>query len=1117
MKTHTNNFKDQIKRLGREIDSKVTYTLNNEQIELGASQLNSITPSFKAELLKSVMKELEIDCNVEIPIGTILTYQFGLKVDGAYEYLNYGNYIVNEVEKQEDTNSYIITCYDKMLYAMKDYETINILEPVTIRTYIGMICQRLNLTFANANDEFCNFDKLVTQDLFSEQGLTYRDILDQVAEVTGSMVCINNNDELELRYINKTDSGASFEIDGETTQEQHDAKNLNVYPYTGTTSEKGITFTQNSDGTLILNGRNDGTGNSLFYFYNNNSTPMYFDAGTYYIIPPDSDSVTFYLTADGETYLFNSNNNYSFTFDEEFGVTKFYLQVKRRNTTQFDNMKVYPMVSTLPNQTKDDYEPYSGGVPSPNPNQPEEIIGKTGEQTLTIGGIDYNIDLGDLVLYENDAIKRSAGKNLFDKDNSNYLLNNVSINPNTSVVSYANGFYTIKIPCKASTTYTISKVISTRFSVAYGNNVNYTSGEILLGKLTDNTATSLTITTGENAKSLYVFYSKLSDETTYTLQQILDSIQIEYGNQATTYEPYLEKGTWYLERNNRYTELLVSNMNNSEAYPGWKNVPNLSTDYPSKNSNFLALGVSYYSNINIQPSAYPDAVAINTNSQSTLFLHTGFWGNDHTQTYWKTNYPNLTFKILYELETPIFSVITDETLLNQLRNVTLDIITPQYLKDINVKFGEKFGPINSIVLSRAAESDNIYLRDEESVTQNGLCEVKIRDNQFMNFNDRDQYLPDLLSTLDGIEYYMNDFSSTGIAYYDLGDLYRINIDDNSYKCLMLNDTLEISQGISEDIFTDHPTNSETDYKKSDKTDNRINQAYIIVDKQNQQIEALTSQVTTITGEVGNSYTKEEVNQLIQNASSGITNNFINSGGNNLLRNTGLWFEDRSEIDYIYPNSSGLYPSDDLYMSADPHWEFWKGNAKKIKEDKASNLSGILLQTGQFEQTQQVRNGTYTLSFKYRKLISTANVNVQINDRQIILNGNDDTEIIEVGNITTQNISIKFSSDWDDSCIIYDLMLNAGTEKAEYSQHQNETTTDTVNISKGITIQSSDTNTTFKANSDGIRVYNSKDMDNPVTEYTDTGMDINRVNIKEEARVLEVLWKNVGNNTWITRL
>lgn len=651
MKTHSSEYKEQIKLLGRQLDSKITYTIENEEIELGAEDLNSITPSFKGTLLKSVMKELEIDSNVEIPEGTEINYQFGLKVNGSYEYLDYGNYIVYKVEKQEDTESWIITAYDKMLYSMVNYESITISEPITIREYIIRVCRAINLDFANEEEEFCNYDKLVNEDLFENQGLTYRDVLDQIAEVTGSIVCINNDDELELRYLNDTED----------------------------------------------------------------------------------------------------------TIDEE------------------------------------------------------------------------------------------------------------------------------------------------------------------------------------------------------------------------------------------------------------------------------------------------------------------------------------------------------------------------YLKDINVKFGEKFGPINTIVLSRAGDSDRIYKSYPENLPDDEKIEIKISENQFMNFNDRDQYLDDLLDTLKGIEFYINDYSSTGITYYDLGDYYNVTVGEETYKCLMLNDTIEISQGLSEDIFVDLPEKSETDYKKSDKTDNRINKAYIIVDKQNQQIEALTSQVTTIENTVGDSYTKEEVNQLIQTANEGVTNNFINSGGNNLLRNTGLWFEDRSEIEYMYPRTTGLYPSDELFMSADPHWEYWKGNAKKVKEDKASNMSGILLQTGYLEQTQQLRNGTYTLSFKYRKLIQLATVNVQINDRYIELTNTEDTEIIEVGDISSQTFNIKIFSDTDNSCIIYDLMLNAGSEKAEYSQHQNETTTDTVNISKGITIQSSDTNTTFKANSDGIRVYNSRDMDTPVTDYTDTGMNTNRIKVKDEAEIIQVLWKNVGNNTWISRL
>lgn len=210
MKTHTSAFKDNIKLFGRELDSIVTYEQNGVTIELGNEDLNSITPHYKGSILKSVMKQLDIDSNVEIPVGTQINYQFGIKVNGSYEYLNFGNYIVYKVEKQEDQNSYLITCYDKMLYSMKDYGEIDITYPITIRDFIGTVCESINLTFKNASDTFVNYDKQIPRELFiaedgSSLGYTFRDVLDQLAEVTASTICINeDDDELEIRYINNT-------------------------------------------------------------------------------------------------------------------------------------------------------------------------------------------------------------------------------------------------------------------------------------------------------------------------------------------------------------------------------------------------------------------------------------------------------------------------------------------------------------------------------------------------------------------------------------------------------------------------------------------------------------------------------------------------------------------------------------------------------------------------------------------------------------------------------------------------------------------------------------------------------------------------------------------------
>lgn len=247
MKTHTSGYKNSISTLGRELDSKITFTINGDTTELGSEELNSISVHYEGDILKSVMKQLDIDSNVEIPEGTEVNYQFGVKVNGSYEYLDYGNFIVYKVEKQEDYDSWRIICYDKMLLSMVNYErimqfqltsdvtftddknyynddytlytgertgnpsTIGLYEciPMTIREFIGAICTTLGITFANSSDTFTNYDKQLESELFVDSnggslGYTYRDVLDQLAQVTASTICINDDDELEIRYITST-------------------------------------------------------------------------------------------------------------------------------------------------------------------------------------------------------------------------------------------------------------------------------------------------------------------------------------------------------------------------------------------------------------------------------------------------------------------------------------------------------------------------------------------------------------------------------------------------------------------------------------------------------------------------------------------------------------------------------------------------------------------------------------------------------------------------------------------------------------------------------------------------------------------------------------------------
>ena len=127
MKPHSAEFKNAIKQMGRELRGVITYGSTTLEEEI-----MSITPHYEANILKSVMKQLDLELSVDIPLETVINCQIGILVDEEYEMLNFGNYVVYSSEKQEDTNTYKIVCYDKLLYSMKQNEDLGVTYPISI-------------------------------------------------------------------------------------------------------------------------------------------------------------------------------------------------------------------------------------------------------------------------------------------------------------------------------------------------------------------------------------------------------------------------------------------------------------------------------------------------------------------------------------------------------------------------------------------------------------------------------------------------------------------------------------------------------------------------------------------------------------------------------------------------------------------------------------------------------------------------------------------------------------------------------------------------------------------------------------------------------------------------
>ena len=65
-----------------------------------------------------------------------------------------------------------------------------------------------------------------------------------------------------------------------------------------------------------------------------------------------------------------------------------------------------------------------------------------------------------------------------------------------------------------------------------------------------------------------------------------------------------------------------------------------------------------------------------------------------------------------------------------------------------------------------------------------------------------------------------------------------------------------------------------------------------IDNVEAEVKINTGNIQTVKDEMGNMYTKGQVNELVANAETGVTNTFSEAGGNNILRNTGLWFTEQ---------------------------------------------------------------------------------------------------------------------------------------------------------------------------------------------------------------------------------
>ena len=1268
MKTVSDGYKNELINVGRQYKAIITYTINNEEIVLSNSDLNNVAPHYRADILKSVMKQLDLDSNVDIPIGTEINCQFGMLVDNDYEMIDYGSYIVYSSEKQEDLLSYNIICYDKMLYAMKDYEDLEITYPITIKDYLTALCNKIGLTLET--EDFTNADKEIPNEKYLDEdgstlGYTYRDVLDELAQVSASIICVDD-DKLKVMYpsdvINETGTFENtsgqittdspkvldLELEGNTTQEQTSGKNLfnpnaTRNQYSGTSESnlstgKRITCTSNGAylySNYVITNLTNYVGKKVRLKCNISASAS--NIGTYGIgvCASDGTNRTAKKTTavSGETISFDVG---TLATNQEYLYVILYGNAGGEASSISSYVDYTNIILTIDNSDMT-YEPYTYGA-SPNPNYPQPINVVTGRQEVEVVGKNY-FDFKDFIqnnvsvrgiargtaTYTDNSITLTATSNdaytfysfitdggitpvikvekntdytlswetdttgtaakglvyifgkasngnavvirnqgdaakkaTFNTGDYEYITFRLGVSTSGASITYSNimlekgnqatdyeefksnKFYEINlgknllqtdtIDFTASTynldlgsnleigTYTLSgtnlSVSSGAFNL-YGVDLNNATDVVRANNYWANMGTGYTITTTKVYKQLKIYtniavsgslqlekgsvatpYSeyftpielcKINDykdsikkskgknlaniddikigkswsnasiaqratilfipvernqtysisysytnshitqirwvfndgpggsanavpsspytNTTYdyvSIEVIADTtftsdmlngvkIMLEKG-QATEYEPYLAKGKWYIEKN---IDKILIDGNQSISTPS--GTSNLYMIYTSAFANMSYIKGGWCDNFlfidddRIIANSSADGVLKNNqiafrlgSTKDRFYIRTTNFATSSDLDSWLETHPTTLY---YVRQTPTYTEITNDELINQLENISLltglnnisvlssnlptpikvgyiaeyETIDEEYLKDTNVNFSEKFGPVNSLVLSRSADSDLIYRKDDSSIEENGLTEIKISDNQILNGNDRDEYIDNIFNRLKGLEYYTNDYDSTGITFLELGDFYKVEARGNRYLALMLNDELNVTQGFEELVHTDKPNTSVSDYKKADTTDRRLNQATLIVDKQNQTIQALTSRTSNLESKQTNDKAEllakfgdyalnSTVNDLTTQVETMQTDTYTRTQIRSILKGT-FYDGDNQIVSEIVKTTSGTFDENGMTYEKTNAPTKSTINQVGIRVDNASNNNELLF-AGYDEETNQ---------------------------------------------------------------------------------------------------------------------------------------------------------------------
>lgn len=346
----------------------------------------------------------------------------------------------------------------------------------------------------------------------------------------------------------------SVQLKGQTSQPTYSGKNL-VYTKAGI--DGGITFSYDSS-----TGATTITGQQSYGFSLSQQVETNLPAGTYTVSIDAPQEVIIgvgiYDSSDNRTAEEIAAGQTSLTFTAIAPIAKFETIVAGLDSGTTYNLTFKLQLESGSVATT--FEPYVGGIASPNPDYPQTIHTVSGEQTITISGGNS----------QSQSYTVNLGKNLFDiSTQPTWTVGNTTSSVSDGIMTVSGDYAVgILVDVTPNTEYTIScitEIITSGGSIS-GNIRVYSSKKVWISN--DNTFNS-----GSNSQVYLNFYAGGGSNGVVKFS----NIQLEKGSTATTYAPYFtpielckigtyqdyiykSNGDWYVHKEIGYKAVATSDI-----------------------------------------------------------------------------------------------------------------------------------------------------------------------------------------------------------------------------------------------------------------------------------------------------------------------------------------------------------------------------------------------------------------------------------------------------------------------------------------------------------------------------------------------------------------------------